>query len=216
MKSTTLKKRIFTSIFLLLLTFLIFKFVFVMVLSLLILGILSILEFINLSKKIFKNSFYYYLFNFLFITFISIFSFLFFFFSNFHQLKFIILILLIGCIASDIGGYVFGKTFKGPKLTKLSPNKTIAGSIGSFLFSGILISGLFYYYTDIFNTKILLISFFTSLACQLGDLFFSYLKRKAKLKDTGNFLPGHGGVLDRLDGIYFGIPLGFVTLILFF
>ncbi len=216
MKSTILKKRIFTSIFLLLLTFLIFRFDFVMVLSLLILGTFSILEFINLSKKIFKNSFYYYLFNFIFITFISIFSFLFFFFSNFHQLKFIILILLIGCIASDIGGYVFGKTFKGPKLTKLSPNKTIAGSIGSFLFSVIIISILFYYYTDIFNIKILIISFITSLACQLGDLFFSYLKRKAKLKDTGNFLPGHGGVLDRLDGIYFGIPLGFIALILFF
>tara|TARA_B100001248_G_C27347252_1_gene439390 strand:- start:262 stop:912 length:651 start_codon:yes stop_codon:yes gene_type:complete len=216
MKSTILKKRIFTSIFLLLLTFLIFKFDFVMVLSLLILGIFSILEFINLSKKIFKNSFYYYLFNFIFITFISVFSFLFFFFSNFHQLKFIILILLIGCVASDIGGYVFGKTFKGPKLTKLSPNKTIAGSIGSFLFSVTIISILFYYYTDIFNIKILFISFITSLACQLGDLFFSYLKRKAKLKDTGNFLPGHGGVLDRLDGIYFGIPLGFIALILFF
>ena len=79
-----------------------------------------------------------------------------------------------------------------------------------------IISILFYYYTDIFNIKILFISFITSLACQLGDLFFSYLKRKAKLKDTGNFLPGHGGVLDRLDGIYFGIPLGFIALILFF
>ena len=56
----------------------------------------------------------------------------------------------------------------------------------------------------------------TSLYCQLGDLFFSYLKRKAKLKDTGNILPGHGGVLDRLDGILFGIPLGFLTLILLF
>ena len=216
MKLNTLKKRIFTSIFLLLFAFLIFKFIFVMVLSLLILGVLSILEFINISKKIFKNNVYYYLFNFLFIIFISIFSFFFFFFSHFHQLKFILLTLLIGCVASDIGGYVFGKTFKGPKLTKLSPNKTIAGSIGSFLFTGITISSFIFYYTGIFNVMILLISFITSLTCQLGDLFFSYLKRKANLKDTGNFLPGHGGVLDRLDGIYFGIPFGFITLILFF
>ncbi len=216
MKLSKFKKRVFTSIFLLLLTFLIFKFEMVMAFSLLILSVFSIIEFINLSKKIFTNNLYYYVFNFLFINFISIFSFLFFFFSYFHQLKFILLTLLLGCIASDIGGYVFGKTLKGPKLTKVSPNKTIAGSIGSFIFSCAMISGSIYYYTGIFNISILIIGFVTSLACQLGDLFFSYLKRKAKLKDTGNFLPGHGGVLDRLDGIYFGIPLGFLTLILFF
>ena len=56
----------------------------------------------------------------------------------------------------------------------------------------------------------------TSISCQLGDLFFSYLKRKAKVKDSGNFLPGHGGVLDRLDGILLGIPFGFLTLTLIF
>ena len=212
MKSTTLKKRIFTSIFFLLLTFLIFKFVFVMVLSLLILGILSILEFINLSKKIFKNSFYYYLFNFLFITFISIFSFLFFFFSNFHQLKFIILILLIGCIASDIGGYVFGKTFKGKKLTKISPKKTISGSIGSFL-SSILLIPIFLQFMDNYHiVTLVFITLIISLISQIGDLFISFLKRRAKIKDTGSILQGHGGILDRLDGIIFALPFSYFLL----
>ena len=71
-----------------------------------------------------------------------------------------------------------------------------------------------FYFTGKFNLKIFILSFFTSLACQIGDLFFSFLKRKAKVKDTGNILPGHGGALDRLDGILFGIPAGFLTLLI--
>ena len=110
---------------------------------------------------------------------------------------------------------LFGKIFKGPKLTKISPNKTIAGAVGSLLFSAITLSFLFFYFT-----KNLIHNFFTaiitSISCQTGDLFFSYLKRKAKIKDTGNILPGHGGVLDRLDGIFLGIPIGFILLILFY
>tara|TARA_B100000123_G_C25692536_1_gene411506 strand:- start:359 stop:748 length:390 start_codon:yes stop_codon:yes gene_type:complete len=121
-------------------------------------------------------------------------------------------ILLFGCIGSDIGGYIFGKTFKGPKLTSISPNKTISGSIGSFIFTFLIVGILMFYFTGKFNLKIFILSFFTSLACQIGDLFFSFLKRKAKVKDTGNILPGHGGALDRLDGIFFGIPAGFLTL----
>tara|TARA_B100000941_G_scaffold61620_1_gene40675 strand:+ start:215 stop:604 length:390 start_codon:yes stop_codon:yes gene_type:complete len=123
-------------------------------------------------------------------------------------------ILLFGCIGSDIGGYIFGKTFKGPKLTSISPNKTISGSIGSFIFTFLIVGILMFYFTGKFNLKIFILSFFTSLACQIGDLFFSFLKRKAKVKDTGNILPGHGGVLDRLDGIFFGIPAGFLTLLI--
>tara|TARA_B000000532_G_C18667871_1_gene319721 strand:- start:103 stop:492 length:390 start_codon:yes stop_codon:yes gene_type:complete len=123
-------------------------------------------------------------------------------------------ILLFGCIGSDIGGYIFGKTFKGPKLTSISPNKTISGSIGSFIFTFLIVGILMFYFTGKFNLKIFILSFFTSLACQIGDLFFSFLKRKAKVKDTGNILPGHGGALDRLDGIFFGIPAGFLTLLI--
>ena len=118
------------------------------------------------------------------------------------------------CIFTDIGGYIFGKTFKGPKLTKISPKKTYAGAAGSIFFTLIIISLLFYYFLHSFNYKIIIIAFTTSIFCQIGDLIFSFLKRKAKLKDTGKFLPGHGGILDRLDGIFLGIPFGFLTLIL--
>jgi phosphatidate cytidylyltransferase len=120
---------------------------------------------------------------------------------------FILYILLI-CIFSDIGGYVVGKTIGGKKLTKISPKKTISGSIGSFCFS-LAPPLLFYifnqsehYYS--FNNFLLCLQI--SLVCQLGDIFISYIKRKAKVKNTGNFLPGHGGLLDRIDGIIFAIP----------
>ena len=74
----------------------------------------------------------------------------------------------------------------------------------------------FFYVTNSINFKIILVGLLTSVFCQLGDLFFSFLKRKGNIKDTGNFFPGHGGVLDRLDGIFFGIPFGFILLILLF
>ena len=216
MKGNILKKRIITSAFLILLFFLVFFSKHVLISSLLIIGILSILEFLNLTKRIFIKKIYFIISNFFFIFFITIFSILFFILYNFQQSKFILLGLLIGCVASDMGGYIFGKTLKGPKLTKISPKKTVAGSLGSFILSCVTISGLIYYETNVLNFSIIVIGFMTSFFCQLGDLFFSYLKRKAKLKDTGNFLPGHGGILDRLDGIFFGIPFGFATLILLF
>ena len=216
MKKNNLKKRIFTSLVLIFFIFLIFNSLYLMTSSLLILGILSILEFFNLSKKIFNKKIYFFLSNLLFIIFIFIFSFFFFLLYNFQQSKFILAVLLIGCVASDIGGYMLGKILKGPKLTKISPNKTFSGAIGSFILSCTLFSSLIYYETKVFNFKIVIIGLMISLFCQIGDLFFSYLKRKADIKDTGNLLPGHGGLLDRLDGIFFGIPLGFVTLILLF
>ena len=120
---------------------------------------------------------------------------------------FIIYILLI-CIFSDIGGYVVGKTIGGKKLTKISPKKTISGSIGSFCFS--IVPLLLFYnfdqseYSYSFNNFLLCLEI--SLVCQLGDIFISYIKRKAKVKDTGSVLPGHGGILDRIDGIVFAVP----------
>ena len=132
------------------------------------------------------------------------------------QFKIIIFILLAGCIASDIGGFVFGKIFKGARLTKISPKKTISGSFGSIISSSIVMLSLIYYFTKMISLNLLMISIFTSIFCQLGDLLFSYLKRKAKLKDTGNFLPGHGGVLDRVDGILLGVPFGLFTILIIF
>ena len=111
-------------------------------------------------------------------------------------------------IFSDIGGIVFGKFFKGKKLTKISPNKTISGSIGSFVLPFLLIP---FFHSELIgyeSTTLIMITIFISLTTQLGDLFISYLKRKAKVKHTSNILPGHGGFLDRIDGIIFAIPAG--------
>ena len=129
-------------------------------------------------------------------------------YKNFKYFLFIVTV----CIFTDIGGYIFGKIFKGPKLTKISPNKTYAGVFGSFLLS--LMAGLIYinYFgkneiTNSDNLFILLLILFISLISQIGDLVISYFKRKAKLKDTGKILPGHGGLLDRIDGLVFVMPI---------
>ena len=111
---------------------------------------------------------------------------------------------------------MFGKIFKGRKLTKISPNKTISGALGSIVFSFVVINFIFYYFLNLFGIKFLFLSIFTSITNQLGDLFFSYLKRKAKIKDTGYFLPGHGGFLDRLDGILIGLPLSIIFFIIIY
>tara|TARA_Y100000389_G_C17041321_1_gene308286 strand:- start:68 stop:466 length:399 start_codon:yes stop_codon:yes gene_type:complete len=120
------------------------------------------------------------------------------------------LYLISICICSDIGGLIFGKTFKGKKLTKISPNKTISGSIGSFLLSLLLIPFFYFWLSDNSNSLIYLIilGIAVSFFCQLGDLFISFLKRKANVKDTGDLLPGHGGILDRIDGIILAVPMG--------
>ena len=216
MTLNVLRKRIITSVILILLILLMYSSIFFMISGLLIFGVLSILEFFNLTKRIFKKKIYYLISNFLYILFISFFSTAFFILYNLTQTKIILFILLFGCVASDIGGYLFGKLLKGPRLTKISPKKTISGALGSFILTCLVITSLIYYETNNLNYSIIITGLMTSLFCQFGDLFFSYLKRKAKLKDTGNFLPGHGGILDRLDGIFFGIPFGFITLILLF
>ena len=211
-----MKKRIKTSLFLFFLTFLIIKYNFILVFSLIVFGVYSLLEFFNISKKIYKKTLYVLATNLFFIFYVFCFCLFFFFFSNFLQLKIILFSLLFSCMASDIGGFIFGKIFKGPKLTSISPNKTISGSIGSFFLSSLIFSLLIFYFTNNYGLFILIIGIVTSLACQSGDLLFSYLKRKAKIKDTGNFLPGHGGILDRLDGIFIGVPIGFITLVLLY
>ena len=214
MMTVNFKKRFITSISLLLLIFLFLSSDFVLIYSLIVLGVLSIIEFINLSKKIFNNRFFVFLANFSFIFYIFIFCFLFIFFSNFIQLKIILILLILICAASDIGGFIFGKIFKGPKLTKISPNKTISGSLGSIFLSILVMFISEYFLTKNISFNLILVAVITSVFCQLGDLVFSYLKRKAKIKDTGNFLPGHGGILDRVDGILLGFPIGFISLMI--
>ena len=127
----------------------------------------------------------------------------------------IFLILLI-CIASDIGGFISGNIFKGKRLTKISPKKTISGSIGSLVFSVISSIIFSYYFMTSFDIYFLLVGLTTSIACQVGDLFFSYLKRKSNIKDFGNILPGHGGILDRIDGLLLGVPVGYLTVLIIY
>jgi phosphatidate cytidylyltransferase len=177
-------------------------------------SVLSIIEFLSITKKFIKNKGNFFLINSLFIIYLSFFVFIVLFFYSGYPAKLILFSILLCCAASDIGGFVFGKLFKGPKLSKISPNKTIAGSLGSIILCSIILTIIFYFLMTNFNFVILIVALLTSISCQIGDLFFSFLKRKAKIKDTGNFLPGHGGVLDRIDGILLGIPVGIFTIIL--
>ena len=210
MITNNLKKRILTSFFLLLLILIIFNYNFVLIYSLIILGVLSIIEFNGITNIIFKNKIIKIFNNYFFIIYIFLFCYLFFFFSNFIGLKIILYILLIGCVSSDIGWYISGKLFQGPRLTKISPKKTYSGALGSIILCTFSISILFFFLINNLNFKIILIGVMTSISCQFGDLFFSYLKRKAKIKDTGSILPGHGGILDRIDGILIALPFGLV------
>ena len=207
-----LKKRIITSIILIILLILMYFYVFIMIVSLIIIAIISWIEFYALISKIFvKNN---YKDKFLRITFkgISLFylSMITLFIILNQQLETDIFILysLLVAIASDIGGLVVGRSIKGRKLTKISPKKTISGSVGSFIFS-LLVIPFFINKLDFDNIlTLILITLLISLVSQLGDLFISLLKRRAKVKDTSDILPGHGGLLDRIDGIIFAIPLG--------
>ena len=126
--------------------------------------------------------------------------------------------VIIICISTDIGGYIIGKIFKGPKLTKISPNKTYSGMIGGYLLSIISI-GLFIKYSKIFFNEEFLFSnetlFFVILISsisQLGDILISYFKRQSKIKNTGKIIPGHGGLLDRVDGMIFALPFSYVII----
>ena len=215
MISKNLQKRFITSIVLITIIFLFAFFDFLLVYGLIVLGVISILEFFNLMEKNSFKKFFKILFNTIFIIYILSFCTLFIFFLNFLQLKILIFILIFVCAASDIGGFIFGKIIKGPKLTKISPKKTISGAFGSIIFSNLTMLVFVFYFINSFDYFFIIIGTITSIACQLGDLFFSYLKRRAKIKDTSNLLPGHGGILDRIDSILLGVPIGFCSLILF-
>ena len=219
-----LSKRIVTSFLLLLiLSTCLFLSKYLWLILLLIVSIISFHEFNNLIKKIFKRQInLIYLFNI-----ISGIYFIFFIYIGYNiynnPTSGLIFIILI-CIFSDTGGYFVGKLIGGKKLTKISPNKTIAGSIGSFIFSllPIIIYMIIFKNTgnlDFYINNLIIIiylSLFLSLVCQLGDLFISYFKRRAKVKDTGSILPGHGGLLDRIDGAIFVLPAAFILDKLFF
>ena len=211
------KNRVNTSIVLLILFYFMFISNFIFGYFLIIIGVLSILEFLQITKKaITKKKLLRFISNFIFIFYIFVFCSIIFLLFGFSHLKILLFLILASCIASDIGGYVFGKLLKGPKLTKISPNKTISGSVGSIFFSSSFLFFFSFFFTTGFQYKMLILAIITSVSCQIGDLLFSYFKRKAQIKDTANYLPGHGGVLDRIDGIMIGVPIGFLTVILIF
>ena len=151
-------------------------------------------------NKMSKNKFY------------KIFGFIFLLFSfyTFYYLSielFLLIYVILICISTDIGGYIFGKIFKGPKLTTISPNKTYAGMIGGYLLSLIcliVITNFIDYSIKTF--QLILITILLSTVSQVGDIIVSYFKRQANIKNTSNLIPGHGGLLDRIDGMIFAVP----------
>jgi phosphatidate cytidylyltransferase len=212
--NTNLKKRVVTSIFLIFLLIGMFFYSYIMIVSLIIIAMISWIEFYALISKIIKKNrlkekFLRFFYKTLSLFYLSGLVYLILAIeSGYSNFRIYLIYSILIAIMSDIGGLIFGKLFKGKKLTKISPKKTISGSIGSFIFSITLIP--FFYKSQIDQNfiSILLITIIISLTSQLGDLFISLLKRKAKVKDTSDLLPGHGGVLDRIDGIIFAIPLG--------
>ncbi len=211
------QKRLFTSFILLIIIFFSLNYSIVLFFLFLLINYFSLVEFNNLIKKIFKKKLLGYFLSFtggvIYLTTFSIAVWTFLTpFSNESVISLIFLILI--CISTDVGGFVFGKTLGGKKITKISPNKTYSGVFGSFFVS--IISGHFYYFF-LKNYLIIEISYLyliiiISLMSQIGDLIISFLKRKAKLKDTGSLLPGHGGILDRIDGILFALPIGLILI----
>jgi phosphatidate cytidylyltransferase len=220
-------KRLITSIVLLsLFIFINFSHQYIFILSILIIGLIICTEANNLfsklltnknsKKKSSKNKLNT---NFIILNIITFF-YIFFIFCNLsyeiHRSEspiFFLYIISI-CFFTDIGGYIFGKIIGGKKLSKISPNKTIAGAIGSFILSIIpLIIALNFNFLDLeFNLTNIIFCLLISFISQIGDLFISLIKRKAEIKDTGNLLPGHGGILDRMDGIIFAVPFSYILI----
>ena len=210
---SSLFKRIFTSIFLLIIlstTLININFLFLLLIVIIYLGLN---EFKQMFQKIYKNNNFLFFCSILFsLIYLLLFSIIIldFMFNFDNQRKISLLFVLLICVITDIGGFVFGKLIGGYKVTKISPKKTYSGIVGSFVFAYIFGILFYNFFTDFIDLKIqfFLYILLISLISQIGDLSISYLKRKSKIKDTGSILPGHGGILDRIDGILFALPVG--------
>ncbi len=207
-------KRILSSIILvLIILFVIFKGSIIFNLFLIICLSITLYEWHSMRIK---NNYYFFGIIFCFFSFYSIYSL---YYLDYNYINF--LFVLIICISTDIGGYIFGKIFKGPKLTSISPNKTYSGAIGGFVFS--IISAIIFIQLPFFfsnKPEILYILYIMvisiSFVSQIGDLTISYFKRLSKIKDTGKIIPGHGGLLDRADGMIFAYPFYYIILLMGF
>ena len=172
--------------------------------------LISVYEWHKMSKKKSYNIFGYI---FLLFSFYSV------YFVR-HKLEenslFIFLFILLICISTDLGGYIFGKIFKGPKLTKISPKKTYAGVVGGYFLS-IIFANILINFSELFTNNYVnfgrdefVFVLITSTVSQIGDIIISYFKRSSKIKDTGKLIPGHGGILDRIDGMIFAFPFFYI------
>ncbi len=210
-----LNKRIASSFPLVLVVYFSFISSVVLFIFLFLISLISLIEINNILKKLFIKKITHTFFFLLSTAYISFFSIEIFLLLNSDDYggKILLLFLLLICISTDLGGYIFGKLFKGKKLTNISPNKTYSGLFGSYILS--IITFLLFYKIYDFSLDFLILTIIISSISQIGDLFFSYLKRCAKIKDMGKILPGHGGILDRIDGIIFAIPIGINILIFF-
>ena len=210
-----LLNRIFTSMTLFIIVYgaMINKHLLFMLLTLI--GYIVMIEVYRLIKVIFKdNNNKIVLFYLISIIYLSIFlPQLYVFITSDNNNKLIFIYLLLVCVMTDLGGYIFGKLFRGKKLTNISPNKTYSGLIGSYILSNIVF--IYFFFEFNFSYSFIILTFIICSVSQIGDLFISYLKRKAKVKDTGTLLPGHGGILDRIDGIIFALPIGINLMFLF-
>ncbi|MDC1177111.1 phosphatidate cytidylyltransferase [Candidatus Pelagibacter sp.] len=204
-----LTKRVLSSIIIIPISiFFVFKGSFLFILFLLLLFLISLYEWFTIAKK----------------TFLKIFGIIFLIFSLYscynlreYEISSFLFIIII-CVSTDIGGYFFGKFFKGPKLTQISPKKTYSGAAGSFILS--ILNSFFYlgffkennFYNYDFNHyyEVVLLILIISSISQIGDLIISYFKRLSKIKDTGRLFPGHGGLLDRIDGMIFVFPFTYL------
>mgnify|MGYP001248145494 FL=1 len=209
-------KRIITSFVLISILFSMYISSMMMILAAIVISALSFYEFNRLIVRILKNTFLKFLSSGVILLYLFLFVFIIFWIESVKvenpNYKLFFFYAIFVSIGSDLGGYIFGNIFKGKKLTKISPNKTISGVIGAFIFS-ILIIPIFYNDLKFININLLfLATILISTISQFGDLSISFLKRLAKVKDTGNIFPGHGGVLDRIDGMLFAAPVGLFLL----
>ena len=205
--SRELTKRILSSLVLIPISlFFIIKGSFLFIIFLLICFGIIIYEWHMMSKK---KSYYFLGYIFLFLSFYSIYK------LRIDNDYWFLLIVLIICISTDIGGYLFGKIFKGPKLSKFSPNKTYAGMIGGYLLSFLsaIILNNFYFIEELPINQFIFVVLISSVS-QLGDIIISYFKRLSKIKDTGKIIPGHGGLLDRVDGMIFAFPFSYLIVLI--
>ena len=204
-----LTKRILSSIILMpIVLFFIVKGTFLFNFFILICLLITTYEWMKMSKK---NFFKIFGTIFIIISFYTIFKIR----NEFDRDYFHLLLVIIICMSTDIGGYLFGNVFKGPKLTKISPKKTYSGVIGSFLLSIIFTNLFLDIYLDVktfkFSKEMFIFILSVSFISQSGDIFVSYFKRKSKIHDTGNLIPGHGGILDRIDGMIFAFPFSYLV-----